>query len=116
MVVPGLEHAQKGGTLAFVVGVLKMKIHLRKRTRREWVLLSTCAVIALTGIAVGYVYDTGTAAIIERIKEDGTLAHPFADASQCPLNTDLVFWPNSRSIPSMPSGISVCFVRTVAQQ
>jgi len=116
MVVPGLEHAQKGGTLPFVVGVLKMKIHLRKRTPSEWVLLSTCAVIALTGIAVGYVYDTGTTEIIERIKQDGTPAHPFADASQCPLNTDLVFWPNSRSIPSIPSGISVCFVGKVAQQ
>jgi len=86
------------------------KIYLRKWTRREWVLLSTCAVIAFAGIAAGYVYDTGTAAIIGRIKQDGTPARLYADASQCPLNTDLVFWPNSHSIPSMPSSISVCFV------
>jgi hypothetical protein len=39
------------------------------------------------------------------------------DASQCPLSTDLVFWPNSRSIPSMPPRISVCFVgKSIVQQ
>ena len=33
------------------------------------------------------------------------------------ISTDLVFWPNGRSIPSMPSGISVCFVwKSVVQQ
>jgi hypothetical protein len=92
------------------------KLYVRKWSRRESVLLSTCAVIALTGVAAGYVYDSGTASIIARIKQDGTPAHPYAEASQCPLNTDLVFWPNSHSIPSTPSSILVCFVRKLADQ
>ena len=93
------------------------KIYVRKWTRRNWVLLSTCAVIAFAGIAAGYVYDTDTAAIIGRIKQDGTPARLYADASQCPLITDIVFWPNGRSIPSMPPSISVCFVgKSVAQR
>jgi hypothetical protein len=98
------------------------KIYVRKWTRRDWVLLSICAVIALAGIAVGYINDptggnTGTASIVERIKQDGTPAHPYADASQCPLSTDLVFWPNGRSIPIMPPSISVCVVgKSVSQR
>lgn len=86
------------------------KMYPRNWSRREWVLLSTCAAIAFAGIAAGYVYDTDTAAIIDRLKQDGTPARLYADASQCPLNTDLVFWSNSRSIPTMPSSISVCFI------
>ncbi len=98
------------------------KIYVGKLSRRDGVPLSICAVIALAGIAVGYINDptrgnTDTASIVERIKQDGTSAHPYADASQCPLSTDLVFWPNGRSIPSMPSSISVCFVgKSVAQR
>jgi len=83
------------------------KIHTRKWTRRGWVLLSIIAIIALAGIGVGYVYDTGTASVIASIKQDGTPAHPYAVASQCPLNTDLVFWPNGSSTPSIPPSISV---------
>jgi hypothetical protein len=97
------------------------KIYVRKWTRRDWVLFSICAVIAVAGIVVGCINDptSGTAgsSIVERIKRDGTLAHPYADVSQCPLSTDLVFWPNGRSIPSIPSSISVCFVgKSVAQR
>jgi hypothetical protein len=98
------------------------KIYVRKWTRRDWVLLSILAVIALAGVAVGYINDpTGgnadTASIIGLIKQDGTPAHPYAVASQCPVSTDLVFWPNSRPIPSMPPSISVCFVgKSVAQR
>lgn len=44
------------------------------------------------------------------LKQDGTPAHPFADANQCPSSTDLIIWPNGRSIPSIPPSISVCFV------
>jgi hypothetical protein len=44
------------------------------------------------------------------IKQDGTPAHPFADASQCPSSTDLIIWPRDRATPSVPPGISVCFV------
>ena len=43
-------------------------------------------------------------------KLDGTAAHPYAAASQCLPSTDLIFWPNDRSIPSFPPGISVYFV------
>lgn len=47
------------------------------------------------------------------IEQDGTPAHPYADASQCPTSIDLVFWPrNDRPIPNMPPGLSVCFVGT----
>jgi hypothetical protein len=98
------------------------KIYVRKWTRRDWVPLSIFAVIALAGVAVGRLNDptSGTAgrgSIAELIKQDGTPAHPYADASLCPLSTDLVFWPNGRSIPSMPPRISVCFVgKSVVQQ
>ena len=83
------------------------KIYIRKWTRRDWVLLSIFAVIALAGVAVGHLNDpkSGTAggSIAELIKQDGTPAHPYADAS--------------RSIPSMPPSISVCFVgKSVVQQ
>jgi hypothetical protein len=98
------------------------KIYVRKWARRDWVLLSIFAAIAIAGIVVGHLNDptsgtAGTDSIAELIKQDGTSAHPYADASQCPLSTDLVFWPNSRSIPSMPPRISVCFVgKSVVQQ
>ena len=42
--------------------------------------------------------------------QDGTPAHPYADASQCPSNTDLIIWPSGRAVPSLPPGIAVCFV------
>jgi hypothetical protein len=98
------------------------KIYVRKWTRRDWVLLSIFAVIAIAGIVVGHLNDptsgtAGTGSIAELIKQDGTPTHPYADASHCSLSTDLVFWPNSRSIPSMPPSISVCFVgKSVVQQ
>jgi hypothetical protein len=98
------------------------KIYVRKWTRRDWVLFSIFAVIAIAGIVVGRLNDptsgtAGTDSIAELIKQDGTPTHPYADANQCPLSTDLVFWPSSRSIPSMPSSISVCFVgKAVVQQ
>ena len=43
-------------------------------------------------------------------KQDGTPAHPFSDASQCPSSTDLIIWPSGRSIPRIPPSIAVCFV------
>jgi hypothetical protein len=71
------------------------KIYVRKWTRRDWVLLSLFAVIALAGIVVGHLNDpttgtAGTGSIAGLIKQDGTPAHPYADAGQCPLSTDLV--------------------------
>src|SRR6516225_2321902 len=54
---------------------------------------------------------TGTVSKTEpAVTQDGTPAHPYADASQCPSNTDLIIWPSGRSVPSLPPGISVCFV------
>lgn len=54
---------------------------------------------------------TGTVSKAEPpIKQDGTPSRPFADANQCPSSTDLIIWPNGRSIPSIPPGIAVCFV------
>ena len=97
---------------------LKMfeKIYVRKWARRDWVLFSTFVVIAIAGITVGHINaptSDVTGALSKAglsLKQDGTPAHPYADASQCPLSVDLVFWPNGRSIPSMPPSISVCFV------
>ncbi len=55
---------------------------------------------------------TGTISRVEpTAMQDGTPAHPYADANQCPPSTDLVVWPkNGNSIPSIPPEISVCFV------
>jgi uncharacterized Zn-binding protein involved in type VI secretion len=54
---------------------------------------------------------TGTVSKVEPpSKQDGTPAHPFGDASQCPSSTDLIIWPSGRSIPSIPPSIAVCFV------
>ena len=45
-------------------------------------------------------------------KPDGTAAHPYSDASQCPAGSDLVFWPSGGPAPSFPVRISVCFVES----
>jgi len=93
------------------------KSHCPKRTRRGWLALCTILVIALAAVFPwpansGSKDDTtGTVSKAEPpIKQDGTPAHPYADASQCPSNTDLIIWPSGRSVPSLPPGISVCFV------
>jgi len=96
------------------------KTYARKLTRRDWVLLSVF-VIALAGIVVGYINNTndtaGTDSIVERIKQDGTLAHPYAEASQCPSSTDIVIWPEEwHSTPNIPREFSVCFVGKSAAQ
>lgn len=54
---------------------------------------------------------TGTISKVQPTsKQDGSAARPYAEASQCPPNIDLIFWSNGQSIPSFPPGISVCFV------
>jgi hypothetical protein len=51
---------------------------------------------------------TGTVSkAIPSITQSGTPAHRFANASQCPPKTDLIFWPSGRAVPSIPPGISV---------
>ena len=72
--------------------------------------------IALIGVAIVALsaddISTGTVAKAEPpIKQDGTLAHPYADANRCPRSTDIVIWPEEwRSIPTFPRVFSVCFV------
>ena len=54
---------------------------------------------------------TGTVSKAEpATTQDGTPAHPYADAAQCPTSTDLIIWPSGQSVPSLPPEISVCFV------
>jgi hypothetical protein len=84
------------------------KSHGPKRARRRWV-----ALVALFGIGLGAVFPQPASSGSKAeppIKQDGSPAHPYADASQCPSNTDLIIWPSGRSVPTLPPGISVCFV------
>jgi hypothetical protein len=50
-------------------------------------------------------------------KQDGSREHPYAEESQCPRDTDLVFWPktvgNDHTIANIPGEISVCFVQSL---
>ena len=84
-----------------------------KRERHGWVASLTIVVIALAAAlarpASGGPKDdmTGVSKAEPSVTQDGTPAHPYADAGQCPSNTDLIIWPSGRSVPP---GISVCFV------
>jgi hypothetical protein len=88
----------------------------RKWVSRDSSILMTFLTIAIAVIAVLRVNGTqaqvtGTVSQTEPpAKQDGTPAHPYSDASQCPARTDLVFWPSGRSVPNIPPSISVCFV------
>jgi hypothetical protein len=93
------------------------KSYGRKWGRRSWVAIFTIVLIGIAVIAMGQINEpkdgiTGTVSKAEPpTKQDGTPAHPYADASKCPPSTDVVIWPrNDRPIPSIPPGISVCFV------
>lgn len=83
---------------------------------REWFVLFALVVVGVAVIAIWQINGshgeiTGTISQTEpTFKQDGTTAHPYSDASQCPARTDLVFWPNGRSVPCIPASISVCFV------
>jgi hypothetical protein len=88
----------------------------RKRVARSWFLLLTSATICVPAIAICKIGSsqseiTGPISQTELdLKQDGSAAHPYSDANQCPTRTDVVFWPNASSVPRMPPGISVCFV------
>lgn len=91
------------------------KNHCRQRARRNWVLtiaiVGLAAIVARPGVAGPKADTTGTISKAEpTIKQNGTAAHPYTDASQCPSSTDVVIWPNGRAIPRLPRGIAVCFV------
>jgi hypothetical protein len=88
-----------------------------KRMRRQWILslaivgLGVAAMVPRPASSGSKDETTGTVSKTEpTLKQDGTPAHPFADANQCPSSTDLIIWPSGRSVPSLPPGISVCFV------
>jgi hypothetical protein len=89
-----------------------------KRPRRKWIAALTIVVIGFAAAlprpaSSGSKDDTtGTVSKTEpAVTQDGTPAHPYADASQCPSNTDLIIWPSGRSVPSLPPGISVLLRR-----
>ena len=82
-----------------------------KRARLSWAALA----VILIGIAIVTVRADDVSAPVAKAepptKQDGTLAHPYADASQCPPSTDIVIWPEEwRSIPRIPAEFAVCFV------
>jgi len=110
---------QKPTIFAFRLGDLKMfeNSYGLKPARRRWALLLAIvtiggAVMAVRPASSGSNDDTtGTVSKAEpALKQDGTPAHPFADASQCPSSTDLIIWPSGRLVPTLPPEISVCFV------
>jgi hypothetical protein len=84
--------------------------------RKRWLACFTVIAIGIAGVAPGQTNGlkddiTGTVSRAEPpTTQDGTPAHPYADANQCPAPTDLVFWPSGRSVPRIPPGLSVCFV------
>ena len=87
-----------------------------ERVPREWCLLLGFAAVAVAVITIWRISGTqaeitGTISQTEPpVRPDGTAAHPYSDASECPTHTDLVFWPSGRLVPSFPASISVCFV------
>jgi hypothetical protein len=83
-----------------------------KRGRLSWVASLAIALIGVAVVAVRADDITGTIAKAKPpSKQDGTLAHPYADANQCPSSTDIVIWPEEwHPIPSIPREFSVCFV------
>ncbi len=49
-------------------------------------------------------------------RQDGTSAHPFAAANQCPPSTDVVVWPrDGQPIPSLPPHIGLFCGHSVIQ-
>jgi hypothetical protein len=90
------------------------QIYGRRGLRRDCFVLLTLVGMAVPTIAFSQINgskDEITDTQSEPpIKQDGTAAHPYSDASQCPARTDMIFWPSRRSVPSMPPNITVCFV------
>ena len=83
---------------------------------KAWLACLTIVTVGIAGVALGQssgLKDDITGMISKAEPpntHDGTPAHPYADANQCPPRTDLVFWPSGRSVPTIPTGFSVCFV------
>jgi hypothetical protein len=69
-------------------------------------VVTTCQIGGTQAQVIGTISPTNPVAT-----QDGTAAHPYSDASQCPPSTDIVIWPEEwRSIPSIPREFAVCFV------
>jgi len=108
---------QKPTIFAFRLGDLKMfeNSYGLKPARRRWALLLAIvtiggAVMAVRPASSGSNDDTtGTVSKAEpALKQDGTPAHPFADASQCPSSTNLIIGrAGARSRPFLPKYRSV---------
>jgi uncharacterized Zn-binding protein involved in type VI secretion len=114
-----LASSRKADYVCVRLGARKMseKSYGPNRACRGWSLSFAILVIGLVAIfprpaSSGSKNDT-TGAVSKAeppVKQDGTPTHPYADASQCPSSTDVIIWPSGSSIPSLPPGISVCFV------
>jgi hypothetical protein len=96
---------------------MSAKSYRPKWARRGWPLSFATLIVGLIAFfphsaESGSKGDTtGTVSKAEPpIKQDGSPTHPYAEASQCPSSTDLIIWPNGRSVPDLPPGIAVCFV------
>ena len=92
-------------------------IYGRSWGRRDWLVVFTITLLlGICGIGMRQIARatddiTGTVSkAVPPITQNGTPTHPFADASQCPPKTDLIFWPSGRAVPSIPPDISVCVV------
>jgi len=91
------------------------KFYRKRWARRDWLLKVTvsiaAAMITFTRVNGTEVEFTGTISQAEpTFTQDGTPAHPYSDANKCPAQTDLIFWPSGRLVPTIPASISVCFV------
>ncbi|MFZ0237600.1 MAG: hypothetical protein WAL37_09570 [Xanthobacteraceae bacterium] len=90
------------------------------KNRWEWVFPLAWFILAVVTVAAITIWRiNGTQAAETAISQtgppaspDGSAAHPYPDASQCPANNDLVFWPSGGLAPSFPASISVCFVES----
>ena len=93
----------------------KSQKNIWARLARAGFVLLTIAVavdlVAIWPISGAQAQITGTISQTEPpVRADGSAAHPYAVATECPAHTDLVFWPSGRSVPNFPASISVCFV------
>jgi hypothetical protein len=75
------------------------KMYGWRSVRRGWFVVLTLFGIGVPGIAFSQINGSkdeisGTISQSEPpLKQDGTLAYPYSDASQCPSRTDLIFGP-----------------------
>ena len=86
-----------------------------KWTHQGRMAFFTIVVIGVASFALAQTNADDTSGTVSKAepptKQDGTPAHPYADANDCPAATDLIIWPKAdHPVPSIPPQISVCFV------